>query len=132
MKNCPDCAGHELHLKTVLITVEASAGKQEECRRLGHVPWKRIEGKHDICLNCLRHGWATLKVLADVIQNPCDLMGRPIMNSESDPQQGGLWPGMKPRRSIATILGWVFLGALALASMAALSWYLTTYGPHLR
>lgn len=92
MKKCPDCTIHAIHVATLAMTVAASQGRVDECRRLGHVPYKRLDEKHDICVNCLRDGWATLTVLGEVISNPQDLAGRPLRDSESDPtSEGGVW-----------------------------------------
>jgi len=125
VKKCSNCKIHELHLQTLALTIAAAHGRIDECRRLQHVPYKRLQGKHDICVNCLRHGWATMVVLGETITHPQDLSGRPLRTSRSDPSRdGGVWPAA-PRESRAkTIFLIVVLAALALGSAALLTWRL--------
>jgi len=134
MKNCTDCAAHDLHLQTVSLTVAACQGKIDECRRLKHVPFKRINVKHDICINCLKHGWATVTVLAGVLERPQDPAGRTIRDSKSSPQEGGVWPGIAVKKGARwkTTALWLALAASALAWAGLLSYVLSQHGPHLR
>lgn len=121
MKKCSACALHAVHLQTLALTIAASEGRIEECRRLNHIPYKRLAGKHDVCVNCLRHGWATMAVLSEVLSQPQDQAGRPLRGPESDPSRdGGIWAAAQTPEDLAYAGRWrKILWVLALIASAA-------------
>lgn len=124
MKKCNECVLREIQNKTLELVLASWQGKIAECRRLGHIPYTKLKDR-DLCFNCLALGHATVEILADRMQHPQDLSGRPLRTSRSDPSRdGGVWVAAPPESRTKTVLLIFILAALALGSALLLTWRL--------
>lgn len=129
-KKCGTCTLKQLQLDTLARAIRVTQSKIEECRIVKHFPNQPL-GKSDLCLACLRQGFAAVAVLGGLLDRPEDLGGRPIRDERSDPSRdGGLWAAARtPADEIYAvkwfrILLWAFLIVGVVGAMALLSWRL--------
>jgi hypothetical protein len=142
VKNCIDCAAHDLHLATLAKTLDAFEQKIDECKMRNHDGRVKISSPRlsSLCVECLVTGFATSKVLSDQILEPTDLQGRRIRDSRSSSTDGGVWPiaedvqqqaaEERRRQGFWAIALGIFAFLIFLASLATMSIWLAHRGPH--